>query len=46
MRIKGTGMAQWREALFVPTYCNTSSVTDLFRLHNYSVLGLETRVRI
>ena len=43
---KGTGMANWREALFAVMSRNSGSVAGFFRLPNNCVVELGTRVQI
>ena len=43
---KGSGMADWREALFAVMSRNAGNVADYFRLPNNCVIELGTRTQI
>jgi KUP system potassium uptake protein len=43
---KGTGMAQWRERIFIAMLRNAGSAVDYFKLPNNAVVELGTRVQI
>jgi KUP system potassium uptake protein len=43
---KGTGMAQWREHLFIAMQRNAGSAADYFKLPNNAIVEMGTRVQI
>ena len=45
-RLRGSGMAHWRETLFAVMSRNAGSAADFFRLPNNCVIELGARVQI